>query len=150
MCSALVGCGFQLRRYELDANIESFSISGMERAQVAGPLRQALRQIGANETGDSDADVVVVLLDQRSERRSVSIAGQARAAEYEVEYAVQYQLLDKTGVELIAPTWIQRQRIFRIDRNNIVGSSEEQSLLQREMLQDVVGQMIRTMDLVSR
>lgn len=146
----LAGCGFQLRGYELDANVQSFAITGMTRAQVVAPLKRALQQAGAEEVAQSEANVVVALLDQRSERRSVSTAGQARVAEYEVDYAVQYQLLGADGTELTPSTWIERQRIYRLDRGNIVGSSEEQALLQREMLQDVVGQIVRAMDLVSR
>ncbi len=146
----LTACGFQLRSYNLEANVQSFAISGMQRAQVATPLRQALLQLGATEGIAAGADVVIALLDQRSERRSVSTAGQARAAEYEIDYGIQYQLLDGQGAALTDAQWIERQRIYRIDRDNIVGSSEEQNLLRREMLQDVVGQIIRAIDLVSR
>ena len=58
--------------------------------------------------------------------------------------------ISRNGVELVAPTWIERERVYRIDRGNIVGSSEEQSILEREMLRDVAGQIIRAMSAVSR
>jgi outer membrane lipopolysaccharide assembly protein LptE/RlpB len=51
---------------------------------------------------------------------------------------------------LAPPTWVERERVFRIDRDNIVGSSEEQALLERELTQDLVSQLIRAMDAVSR
>lgn len=147
---ALAGCGFHLRSYNFEGAVDSFAITGQMRAQVVAPLRRNLRQIGVAEKPASEAALVVEILDQRNRRRSVSTAGQARAAEYEVDYGVQYQILDGTGDVLASPTWIQRQRVYTIDRGNIVGSSEEQAILQQELMQDVAGQIIRAMDLVSR
>ena len=67
-----------------------------------------------------------------------------------MDYRVQYQILAGDGRVLAPPTWVERQRVYRIDQGNIVGSSEEQSIVQRELLQDIVGQIVRAMDLVSR
>ena len=144
----LTGCGFHLRSYNFTANVESFALSGKTRVAVAVPLRTALKQAGLVE--DDGAQLVIDLIDQRRDRRSVSTAGQARAAEYETSYSVRYQILDNEGAQLLAPTWIERERVYRIDRDNIVGSSEEQALLERELMQEVVGQIIRSLDAVSR
>ena len=150
LSALLVGCGFHLRTYNFSSGLDSYAISGKSRLSIAAPLRQGLQQAGLQEASAADASLVVELLDQRRERRSVSTAGRARAAEYETSYAVQYRILDNAGNELAPATWIERLRIYRIDRDNIVGSSEEQALLEREILQDVVGQIIRAMDAVSR
>ncbi|MEM7099199.1 MAG: LPS assembly lipoprotein LptE [Pseudomonadota bacterium] len=149
LMGVLCSCGFQLRTYDISTNIESFAITGKTRIAVAEPLNRTLRQAGLAQNIDSPA-VTVELLDQRRERRSISTAGQARAAEYETTYGVQYRLLGSAGEELLAPTWIERVRVYRIDRDNIVGSSEEQAILERELMQDVVGQIVRSMDAVSR
>ena len=143
-------CGFQLRSYSISANVDSYSITGRtNRISVTQPLRRALQQAGLQENNDTPA-ITVELLEQRNERRSVSTAGQARAAEYETTYSVQYRLLDQNAQELLPATWVERERVYRIDRDNIVGSSEEQALLERELMQDVVGQIIRSMDAVTR
>ncbi len=146
----LVGCGFHLRNYGLEGSFESFAITGKTRFQVVSPLRQSLQQLGIPETAPDQAAVVVDILDQRSERHSVSTSGQARAAEYEIDYAVNYQLMDRAGTVLAPAIWIERQRVYRIDRGNIVGSNQEQRLVQQEIVQDVVGQIVRAMDLVTR
>lgn len=148
--TSLAGCGFQLRSYNLTASLESYALTGLTRAQVAAPLRRTLTQIGVNEVEAEAADLVIELLDQRNDRRSISTAGNARAEEYELDYAVEYQLLDSSGQVIAAPTWVQRQRVYRIDRGNIVGSSEEQAILTRELMQDVAGQIVRAIDLVTR
>lgn len=145
----LCGCGFQLRSYDFQSNVESYALAGKTRLQIAAPLRQALSQARVSEADVAQASVVVELLDQRRERRSISTGSSARAAEYETSYAVQYRIL-KGAAELSPATWIERQRVYRIDRGNIVGSSEEQALLEREMMQDIAGQIIRAMDAVTR
>lgn len=149
LACAASGCGFHLRSYELDSAVESFALSGETRSRIAAPLRRALGQAGVAELPVSDAALVIDLLDQRSERRSASVGGQARATEYEMSYGVRFRVL-ANGVEIARPQWLERQRVYRIDRNNIVGSSEEQAIVEREMLQDLVSQMVRIVDTVSR
>ena len=63
---------------------------------------------------------------------------------------MRYRILTQEGEELLPATWLERERVYRIDRENIVGSSEEQALLERELLQDIAGQIIRTVDIASR
>lgn len=147
---SLTACGFHLRTYNFESSVESYALAGRTQLQVVEPLRQGLRQAGVREASRDAATLVLELMDQRNERRSVSTAGQAQAAEYQVIRAVLYQIHGPDGQLLAPPTWVERERVFRIDRDNIVGSSEEQALLERELTQDLVSQLIRAMDAVSR
>lgn len=146
----LAGCGFQLRSYGFGGAVDSYALVGKTNMAVVSSLRRQLQQAGVTEVSAGEAAIVVELLEQRRDRRSVSTAGGARAAEYETSLGVQYRVLDGAGTELAAPTWIERERVYRIDRGNIVGSSEEQAILERELLDDVAGQILRVMDTVSR
>lgn len=144
------GCGFQLRTYDLGTSVESFYVKDASNNPLASPLRRALRQAGVDESSSaSDAEVVVVLLNAQRGRRSVSVTGQARAAEYEITLGVQYRVLDGQGQELIAPRWVRGTRVFRVDRDNIVGTSEEQALLEREIQNDLIQQIVRALNTVS-
>ena len=144
------GCGFHLRTYGFTGTLDSFALTGRTNLEVATAVRQQLRQAGIDEASPSEAALVLDFLDMRRERRSVSTSSGVRDAEYETTLAVRYRVLDGSGAELVAPTWIDRQRIYRVDRTNIVGTSEEQSILQRELLNDVAGQLIRVMETVSQ
>ena len=66
-----------------------------------------------------------------------------------MSYGVRFRVL-ADGTELAAPQWLWRERVYRIDRENIVGSSQEQTILEREMMQDLVSQIVRIVDTVSR
>ena len=144
------GCGFHLRSYGFGGAVDSYALVGRTNLDVASSLRRQLQQAGVDEVSPGEAALVLELLDQRRDQRSVSTTGGARAAEYETTLAVQYRVLDKTGKELVEPTWIERQRVYRIDRANIVGTSGERSILERELIDDVAGQMLRVMDTVEQ
>jgi len=146
----LAGCGFQLRGYDLQSEVTSFAIVGQERARVVNPLRRSLRQAGVEEVAATQAVVIVHIQDQRFERRNASTGSGTRATEYELTVGVQFALRNSAGESLAPARWIERQRVFRIDRDNIVGAAEEQAIIERELVQDVVGQIIRAMDTVSR
>lgn len=144
------GCGFQLRSWDIASSIESAYLTANPRNAFEAPLRRALRQAGIAEAATpGEATVVVTLLEDRRERRSVSVSSQARAAEYEVSVGVRFQVEDAQGRDLIPDQWLERQRVFRIDRDNIVGSSEEQALLEREMEADLVQQILRSLNAVA-
>ena len=128
----LVGCGFKLRSYNFAVDVNSFAVTGETGLPISRELRRGLQQAGVSEVPASDAAITVEILDQRRERRSISVAGSARAAEYETSYAVQYRILGAGAEELAPASWIERERVYRVDRDNIVGSSEEQALLERE------------------
>ncbi len=59
---------------------------------------------------------------------------------------------DEEPVEtvLVEDRSVRVARTYRLDRNNIVGSSEEQALLRGEMEQDVVQQILRSLDTATR
>ena len=147
---SLAGCGFHLRSWEVGASLENAFVASNARNPLEAPLQRALRQAGVELAASSQAAAVVVeLLDSRQERRSISVSGQARAAEYELSLGVQYRVTDGDGNELVPAQWLERERVFRVDRDNIVGSSEEQALLLREMQTDLVQQILRALNTVA-
>ncbi len=146
----VAGCGFHLRSYTLDANVQSFYVDGASQHFLADELRQGLRLAGATQAATAmEAELVVELMDQRRQRRSVSTTGSARAAEYEIELGVLFRLQNGAGEELTEPQWITRERVFRVDRDNIVGNNEEQVLIEREMRADLVQSVVRTINAVT-
>jgi LPS-assembly lipoprotein len=147
---SLAGCGFHLRTYDMATSVESFYVQAPVTNLLGDPLRNALRQAGVTESASAaDAEVVIELLNSQRQRRSISVTGQARAAEYEMNLGVMYQVVDGAGAELVAPRWARSVRVYRVDRDNIMGSSEEQALLESEMRNDLIQQIVRALNAVS-
>ena len=76
----------------------------------------------------------------------MSVSDRALAAEYEVQVGVLWGWPDGSGGQLIEPQWLERERVYRADRDNILGSSEERALLEREMQAELIQQIIRSLD----
>jgi LPS-assembly lipoprotein len=148
IASIVAGCGFHLRTWELEGNIETAKITSNLRNPLAEPLGRALRSAGVEVVGSGSADVTIELLSDRTSRRAVSVTDQARAAEYQTTLTVVYAVFDADGDPLAAERSVRASRIYTVDRDNIVGSSEEQALLQREMVDDLVQQIIRGVNAV--
>lgn len=149
----LSSCGFQLRTWQLDGNIETILVANNTGiAQVGKDLEKAIGQTGVTLLTEVDTErtpqLQVQLLQAAENRRSISVGGDARAAEYELSLQVNFVLLDDNNVELTEPRWIRVQRIYRLNRNNLMGSNEEENILQREMRSDVVQQILRTINQV--
>ncbi len=142
------GCGFQLRTWDLEGNVETARIVANARNPLADPLGRALRTAGVEVVESSAAQLTIELLEDRSSRRSISVTNQARAAEYEARLSVRYTVSTADGEVLLSPRWVRASRVYTVDRNNLVGSSEEQALLEREMLGELVQQVIRGVNAV--
>lgn len=108
-------------------------------------LERSLEIAGVRVVDAGQADIIVELSRQTESRRSVSVAGDARAAEYEMELRVIVAVADGDGNELVAQRTLTTERVFQLDRDNVVGSSDEQALLVREMRDDVVQRIMQTL-----
>lgn len=143
------GCGFSLRSWDLGGNVESFYVEARGNNPLELPLQRALRQAGVPEADSpSAAAVVVQLRELRRSRRGVSVTSRARVAEYELNVDVLFAVRS-ANKQLLAPQWARSSRVYRVDRDNLVGSDEEQSLLEREMHGDLVQQIIRAVNAVT-
>ena len=147
----LVGCGFQLRSWDLSGDFETIGLSTAGQQPIAAPLERALRQTGLRfvEAGE-DPDLLVELLDSREDLRTATVGVNARTAEFELTSGVNFAVKDGDGKTLSVPRWAQSRRVYQLDRGNLVGSSEEQTLLRREMQSDLVQQVMRTLNAVTR
>ena len=156
----LTGCGFHLRGNELSANFDTVFLSSVSAVTIERELTRSLGFAGVEVVADrSVADVVIDLTAQFDGRRSISVTERARTAEYEISLEIRYRIVgqepakaDAEPVEtlLVKDRSVRVARTYRLDRNNIVGSSEEQTLLRGEMEQDVVQQILRSFDTATR
>lgn len=146
----VAGCGFHLRTWDLGTALRAVHIDTDATVDLDRELTQAIRSANVRLTTDAnDADVVVKLTRQRQSRRSASVTA-GRAAEYEMSLSIRFALESPSGEVLTAASELTSERVARLDRDNIVGSSEEQALLVREMRADLVDRIVRVLGARSR
>ena len=145
------GCGYHLRTWDLNTAFERAHVVADNTVNFSRELARALELAGVGLVDEpKDADVVVALTNQRESRYLVSVTGQARAAQYAMTLEVSFAARDGDGKALLAPQSLRAERVFFLDRSNIVGASEEQALLLREMRTDLVGRILRSLGTISR
>ncbi|HDZ56707.1 MAG TPA: hypothetical protein ENI17_08325 [Pseudomonas xinjiangensis] len=138
----LSGCGFQLRGTGVDSiKLEQIRLSSNEiNSPIYRQLRDTLEAEGVEVT--DTARYHLQLLESRNERSALSYTGRASAAEIEIRQYLTFQITDTEGRVLIGPETLTTQRVYINDRDNIVGTGEEEDLLIREMRQDMTRQML--------
>ena len=141
----LAACGFQLRTWDL-AGLERVRIVGGDAPALRRELTRALAQSGVVlADAGSDADVVVQLSGERESRRTASVSGGGRAAEYEMSLAVSFGARDAEGDELVPTRTLRADRTYRLDLDNLIGSREEETLIVRELRADLVQRILRSL-----
>ena len=149
MLTMLLGCGFQLRSWDLSAAFASASVVAADGGTVDEALVRALGYSGV-EVLDKGGDVVLRLADEREERRSAAVTAAGRAAEVELALEVRFSVQDADGQELAPERSLRVARVQRIDVDNIVGSSEEEALLREEMRQELASRMVRSLAMLAQ
>lgn len=144
----LAGCGFQLRGAPQYQNLESLTLQG-----GSFDLRDGL--IDALEASDvlvHDASPQILQIDtERTDRRTVAVDSQGRAAEIELRYTFHWQLLDSKNRVAITPRRrIALVRSFNYDPENATASSDEELYTLADMYQDATWQLLRQLDAATR
>ena len=148
VCCSLVlsGCGFHLRgSTELPEELSEVALEG---TRLNGELGVAVRN-GFSRAGGkvvesrSSARSVLVITQDTSSRRVLSVNSLGQANEYELAYTLGFHLDDPNGANRVVAQSIKLRRQYRFDPDLILAKGDEEARLVREMRQDAVHQMLR-------
>jgi LPS-assembly lipoprotein len=150
LCSALLaGCGFHLRGTgetgTLPPRIQTLSIAGSPAYSEFGKeFRKTLKVNGATIVESSkEAPALLRIFNIDKHRRVVSVsAATGKAQEYELYYSVIFNVTDSGGNEIVKKQRVQRIRDFKFDKTRVIAMEYETEVLYKEMMQDVINQMV--------
>ena len=148
------GCGFQLRGSDLgELNLDyritgNLSGGGADATSVEflQLLRQSLKQSGAREV--NAGNVLIEITNLRRQEIEGAVNAQVRVAEKSIVFTLLYRVVDVTGRDIVADQRLEVERVYRIDRNNLLASNSEQKLLETELLRNLAGQVVRGLGVV--
>lgn len=150
LCASLLlllsGCGFHLRGSialpEWAKIMYLASETPYGRFEVQ--LKRALSASGVRFIEDPKlAAVTLQILEQTSDKTVLTLGADARAQDFQLTYSVRLQLLDKTQKVLIAPITLTQSRHFAFNKAEVLGKSEEETLLLSDMRRELVYQAIQ-------
>ena len=143
---AISGCGFHLRgSIELPEELSEVALEGTRpNGELGVAVRNGLSRVGG-QVGDSktSAQSVLVITQDSSSRRVLSVDSIGQANEYELAYTLGFRLDDPNGVNRVVQQSINLRRQFRFDPDLTLAKADEEARLVREMRQDAVRQMLR-------
>lgn len=146
--SLLSACGFRLRgNVSLPTGLERIVINAPASGQeLATQLRQTLTEAGIQASTDGAADGQswrIDILEERLERRAISITRYVETAEHSLELSARWQLRNPAGTVVIDDNTVRTRNIYRYDIDNPSGKDREERLLLRDM-RDYLARQILT------
>lgn len=143
---ALSGCGFHLRgSIDLPEELTEVALEGTRpNGELGVTLRNGFSRVGGQvvDSGASARSVLVITQDSTS-RRVLSVDNVGQANEYEVAYTLGFRLDNPDGANLVVQQSINLRRQYRYDPNLTLAKADEEARLVHEMRQDAVRQMLR-------
>lgn len=149
--AALTGCGFRLRGPQ-PLDFATIYVGVSEFSELGAQLRRQIATSGTTTVVEdaAKAEVKLQLLTNEREREILSLTGAGKVREYQLTQRIRFRLIDKADTELIAPTSILARREYTFDDSLILGKEQEESLLFRDMQNDLVQQLMRRLAVVHR
>lgn len=144
----LSGCGFRLRGH-FQAPFETLYLQMRENTRFSGLLKRMIES-GSNircVKNHNEAEAVLELINQRSDREVLSISDSGRASEYELTLTIEFRVTstydDFTYVE---PTQLVAHRDITYSESEFLSREKEEEVLYRDMENDLIAQMIRYLE----
>jgi LPS-assembly lipoprotein len=143
------GCGFHLRSVvELPEGMRVVYAQGFAPgSEFPWYLERNLRQTDAKLTRKrEDAGLVLNAVEERLNRREVSLSETGKANMYELSYVLTYDLQDPAGEVIANPQTITVVRDYFNPQINVIGKSEEEGIIWKEMYQEAVRNLMRNVE----
>ena len=147
LAALAAGCGYHLRgSVALPPALARPLVEGPE--PLRGELEAALRAAGATPVRNpAQASAVVELRGHAAGRRTLSVSGgTARALEYELYETVTVAVRDAAGRTLLEPATVALARPYLYDRTQVLGTSDQETLIRQELRRDLVAQLMRRLE----
>ena len=142
----LTACGFHLRgQLDLPPALASTYIeSNGADSNLIKRLRSSLLGNGVVVTANrSEATAILRILRDSYDRRVLSVGGGRKIREYEIHYAVQFELVELGGDPLVAPQTVELFRDYTYDEDDILGKQGEEASIRKDMIREAGDRILR-------
>ena len=144
LAAALGGCGFHLRGPQR-LDFASLFIGAGPHSDLGAALRRQIATTGTTVVVEeaAEAEARLLVLTNAHEREIRSLSGSGKVREYLLVQRIRFQLVDRKGEALIPTTEITARREYTFDDKQVLGKTQEEALLYRDMQSDLTQQLMR-------
>lgn len=145
MALLVTACGFQLRGAQ-PLPFTSLYVPA-DSWEMGALLKRNIRALGSTQLVESpqEAQAVFTLIGEAREKNILSLSGTGRVREFQLRYRLAFRVHDLKGKEFIAPTEIVLVRDISFSDERVLAKEQEETLLYRDMQNDMVQQLLRRM-----
>jgi LPS-assembly lipoprotein len=148
---ASTGCGFHLAGSDVRTGVDRAYVQAPAAVEIAPLLSRSLAQSGVTVLDAPEPQAVKIeLVSERETRRTATTTPQAQAADYSLSIEVAYRIYGPNGGELVPDGAAQVTRLVPVDRNNLVGSRQQEVLVHDEMQRELVRQIMTSLAIATR
>lgn len=142
MSLLLSACGWHLRgQADIPLSLRILHVEyGAADFTTQKLLKQSLLSNGV--TLAADAEYILRITEDSSDRRTLSVTDSAKASEYELLQTLSFVLLNRQGQALMQPAVLKTYRSLLYDANAAIGKAQEEANLRREMKRDNVNKLL--------
>ncbi|WP_353572878.1 LPS assembly lipoprotein LptE [Candidatus Albibeggiatoa sp. nov. BB20] len=148
----IASCGFQLRG-NINYGISSVYIQSEAADIVANQVKQYLTTQPniTLTTSPKNTDVVVLLSEQKLDRRVLSIsASSGRLEEVELSFKINVEMRQSDDTILLEQQTLSYIRDYSYNEKAVLAMGAEEELLRKELLQETTLQILRMLQIVSK
>jgi LPS-assembly lipoprotein len=147
----LSGCGFHLRGPQA-LDFATLHIDVPAQTEFGAQLRRLIATTGTTrvEEDAAKAEARLQILANDRGREILSLTGAGKVREYQLVQVLRFQLLDRAGKTVIPPTSLSARREYTFDDSLVLGKEQEETLLYRDMQNDLVQQLMRRLAVARR
>lgn len=139
----LAGCGFQLRRPP-PMPFARIALQGFEpRSPLAEALRRALRDVAEVVAAPQQAQVVLVAMQDRTDRSIVASTATGQVRELQLRLQFGFRVVSPDGTTLAAPAQLVLARDMSFSETAALAKELEEAQQLREMRADIASQVLR-------
>ena len=140
----LAACGFQLRG-SWALPYESMYVDIPKHSEFGAQLKRTLTGTKATRLVNSAAEAQAIFspTGEARERKILSFNSAGRVREVQLNYRYSFRVLDKNGRDISPPASIVMSRDLSYDDTQTLAKEHEEELLWRDMLNDLVQQIMR-------
>ncbi len=134
--------------YHLRGSAEIPEMLKFLNVQSASPLlyksfKESLQTAGGQLIDKPDPKgVIVKVVNERFERRSLSLSSTGKASEFELVYDLSYEVWGSAGQLFVPLQQIKVRRNYFNDQQDIIGKSNEENIIRQEMYQQAVRELM--------
>lgn len=141
MALLLSACGYHLRgALQLPEAMKTIYVSGAS-AELATAIAETFRSASGELVASSaDAGVILNVIKEDYQRRTISLSSTGYSNEYELVYRLTFDLLDKNGDELASKQTIESSKTYYNEQSSetLISKDNEEAMLREELYTQAV------------